>query len=57
MDKIKITQKEFDELYEVEENLTQPIIEDNINKGLDKPEQEMFTEEEIEQDRILKENL
>ncbi len=33
--KIKISQKELDNLYEVEEDLTQPKIEDNIDN---KPE-------------------
>ncbi len=57
-DKIKISKKDFEELYEVEEDLTQPKIEDNI----DEPESVLTDDEEIankefHQDDIIEEVL
>ncbi len=50
MDKVKMTQKDFDELYEVEQDLTQPKIEDNIDK--EPEEKTVLTETEQEIDDV-----
>ncbi len=52
-EKIKISQKEFDDLYEIEEIVTPEEMKKEEHRLEKEPEPEFLTEEEKEHDNIL----
>ncbi len=59
-DKIKITQKDFDELYEIEEitgETKSPTSSDQTLDTTPKTKETLFSEDELKSDQELEENL